>query len=65
MKTVAEKLAIKDAEVIALREQLSGISHLMKSIVEPVNEVIRISDRKHDAWDATKVALKKAKEMGY
>jgi len=36
-------------------DRLDAIAELVRSI----QEVIRISDRKHDAWDATKAALDK------
>jgi hypothetical protein len=35
------------------------------ALIEPMSEVIRISDRQHDAWDATKAAIAQAKEAGY
>jgi hypothetical protein len=63
--TVAEMLAKKDAEIAALNGRLSGISSLMKELTIHATEVIRISDRTHDAWDATKAAIQKAKDMGY
>ena len=43
------------------REQRDSITALLNELVKAAEEVIRISDRKHDAWDTAKTAIAKAK----
>lgn len=43
------------------REQRDSVTVMLADLVNAAEEVIRISDRKHDAWDAVKAAIAKAK----
>lgn len=43
------------------RKQRDSTTALLNELVKAAEEVIRISDRKHDAWDAAKAAIAKAK----
>ena len=43
------------------RKQRDSTTALLNELVKAAEEVIRISDRKHDAWDAAKTAIAKAK----
>lgn len=44
---------------IVPRTYIDETIHLMADLVNAAEEVIRISDRKHDAWDAAKAVIKK------
>lgn len=46
-------------EIKSLRTQLAQAQAEKAELVEAVREVIRISDRKHDAWDKVKALLPK------
>jgi hypothetical protein len=50
--TELAKIDIANAKLIAAAPEL----------LEALIEVVRISDRKHDAWDKAKAAIKKATE---
>lgn len=43
------------------RKQRDSTTAMLSDLVKAAEEVIRISDRKHDAWDAAKAAIAKAK----
>lgn len=43
------------------REQRDAVTVMLADLVNTAEEIIRISDRKHDAWDAAKTAIAKAK----
>ena len=43
------------------RKQRDSTTALLNELVKAAEEVIRISDRKHDAWDAAKDAIAKAR----
>lgn len=43
------------------REQRDAVTVLLNELVKAAEEVIRISDRKHDAWDAAKSLIAQAK----
>jgi len=51
-------VTIANAHLIALMH--NSLPALLEA-VEAIPEVIRISDRKHDAWDRVKVALERLK----
>ena len=44
-----------------LENQLSQVAYQCYELLEALEEVIAISDRKHDAWDRAKAAITKAK----
>ncbi len=43
------------------RKQRDAVTAILKDLVIATEAVIAISDRKHDAWDAAKSAISKAK----
>ena len=43
-------------------EDYEALEAKLAALVEAAEEVVRISDRKHDAWDKLKAAIKDAKE---
>lgn len=50
-----------EREVAAnMRRQLDEAREITRELVAGMEEVIAISDRKHDAWDRAKAALVKA-----
>lgn len=44
-------------------ERQAAHENLMRELMDALEEVLRISDRKHDAWDKAKAALARAKEQ--
>lgn len=61
---------ISEGLIIAKMRTLEGVDHEANAkiiaaapeLLEALIEVVRISDRKHDAWDKAKAAIKKATE---
>lgn len=43
-------------------QDLQELARLLDDAVLAMEEVLRISDRQHDAWDAAKAAIAKIKE---
>jgi hypothetical protein len=50
------------AEVVGCVEANAKLVAAAPDLLAALEEVVRISDRKHDAWDRAKVAIAKAKE---
>lgn len=48
-------------EVLAHGEITEWVpADVARELLEALNDVVQISDRKHDAWDRAKLAIKKA-----
>lgn len=44
-----------------MEAKIKALEKKLAAIVKAAKEVVRISDRKHDAWDKLKVAIKAAR----
>lgn len=58
-------LTIDPAVVLQLIEGQAIVQATKQQLVESFNEVLRISDRKHEAWDKAKAALLALQEDGH
>lgn len=50
---------------IKMSKRVQMLQSLNSELISAMEEVLRISDRKHDAWDAAKAAIARSKEFGY
>ena len=45
-----------------LKQEIEGLKNDRKELVKVLEEIIEISDRKHDVWDTAKQVIAKVKE---
>jgi hypothetical protein len=54
------EMRVKDEQIEALRHHIAALTAQRDELLDALKEVVRISDRKHDAWDKAKAAIAKA-----
>lgn len=54
------KIIDPDADVLELHPRYANCAAALTELIDATKEVVRISDRKHDAWDRVKAAIAKA-----
>ena len=61
MRTTCTYTECPDYGCHCLQSQITELQAENERLREALEEVVRISDRKHDAWDRAKEALKRAR----
>lgn len=54
---------VKYSDYVALLDELEASSVIPEELISAMEEVLRISDRDHDAWHRAKSAIAKCREV--